>query len=229
MRVAEFQIVPPATAELALPCRIEQRTSRRTALLALTALLPLVLLLILATLPLVEIVASAPSPLALLAAHPAAVSQIAIVLGLSAALLGVATLRAVDRLARTRTVLLHPRVVTVTDKGPMGETSFTLPLASFRGVAHNIRTGILGQRHELILVNADRRRSVLLMAADRLGKADIEKAAATLGLPEIPASALYVANRNAATVQRLPTTVIGTPSQGSETTDAACAAARIAA
>jgi hypothetical protein len=58
-------------------------------------------------------------------------------------------------------------------------------------VAHHIRASLSGARHEIVLVHADRRRSVLLHFADRVLESELAAVARRLELPVVPARWIY--------------------------------------
>jgi hypothetical protein len=66
-----------------------------------------------------------------------------------------------------------------------------MPLASYRGIAHVVRTSLSGTRHELVLVHPLRAHRILLCMADRISEAELAHAARILRLPVIAASDLY--------------------------------------
>lgn len=59
------------------------------------------------------------------------------------------------------------------------------------GVTHHVRASLAGSRHELILVNPEREKSILLSVAPRTSQAEAERVAALLGPRQISPSELY--------------------------------------
>lgn len=137
------------------------------------------------------LVAGEASARALIADKPVATLQMVVGMLMWMALLAWPAHRLFTKLTGVRTVSVDNGHVTVTDKGLFGTTAETVPLDTFDGLAHHIRASLSGTRHELILAHPDRSRSVLLAIADRFTKTEVERVCLLLGVPEIPARALY--------------------------------------
>ena len=75
---------------------------------------------------------------------------------------------------------------------PFGSTAWSVPLASYSGIAHHVRASLSGLRHELILVHPDPAKNLLVAVADRIPQATLDRAKALLRLPEVPAKSLYM-------------------------------------
>jgi hypothetical protein len=181
-------VATPAALE-ALPIRLAQHSSSASALIMLALLVPALLLT--ALVPLGLLAASATPALDIAADHPGDAAQALIGLAISLALFGVPAGRAVRRLGCGRSILIDAAMVTVTDTGPFAARVWQAPLSEFRGLTHLVRATLSGSRHELILVHPDRRRSLLLCAADRISQSTVDAASALMRLPEIPAGELY--------------------------------------
>jgi hypothetical protein len=95
------------------------------------------------------------------------------------------------RLGCRRTVEITKDSVEVADIRAIGKSVWSEPLASYRGVAHHIRSSLSGTRHELVLVHADAGRSVLLAAAEQISDAEISRMTRLLGLPQVQPSEMY--------------------------------------
>lgn len=171
--------------------RLEQRASR-TAVVA-TALM-LVPVLAVCVLPFGLVAAKAagePGALAMIADRPLTMLNLALGFALAIALVAYPIRTLLDRIGRHRTVVLGPGRVIVTDRALTGERSWSEPLSAFRGVAHHIRASLSAPRHEIVLVHADPARSILLHFAPKVQQAELEDVARTLGLPIVPARAIY--------------------------------------
>lgn len=191
MHFAAFETVAPRLADTTLPCRLEQSSSRLRPVMVLALLVPVAVLTLVPFLLVVSHVAAAPNGLDLVTDHPASVLQIVLGFTLAAALVGWPLSRAIERFNRARSVTIDHNQVHVTDRSWRGEHHWSEPLSAFSGVAHHIRTTHSITRHELVLVNPDSRRHVLLMIADRISKAEVEAVAARLGIPEVSPRLLY--------------------------------------
>jgi hypothetical protein len=81
--------------------------------------------------------------------------------------------------------------VKVVDQTPFSTTLWQAPIASFEGVALHTRTSISGVRQEAVLVHPNKNRSIILMAAERIGGTDFDKLCQALRLPAVSAGRLY--------------------------------------
>lgn len=191
MRIAQFDTVAPRFGDQTLPCRLEQRASTVGTAVVLTLLLPVALMLLLPFAMLLAQIAAEPATRLALANQPAAAVQIALGFALLSMLIGWPVRALIDRLGRRRIVEIDDNLVSVADSGMFSCCQWSEPLARYRGIAHNVRTTNAGPRHELILVHPERRAHVLLAISDRMNDAEVVEAAARLGLPVVPAQALY--------------------------------------
>ena len=95
------------------------------------------------------------------------------------------------RLVRTagleRKVAVGADAVTIAERGFFGSREQSLPLTSYRGIAHRIRASLSGTRHELVLVGPTARANVVIASAARLSETDIERMCRMTGLPSIAA------------------------------------------
>jgi hypothetical protein len=192
--------MPPAAPSPAqpfdqLPLSFVQNASRTAA--ALTFLLVLPLLAVLAT-PVALILSFAAADTAhAIGDKPVAVGVLVLGLALLLAAFLVPTLRLTRKLWHTRSVCVVPDRVTVSETGLFSAKVWSAPLSDFSGIAHHVRTTFSGMRQELVLVHRDRRHTVPLHTADNISHATIERAAALLGLPQLPARELYRVTRAA--------------------------------
>lgn len=191
MHIAAFETVAPNLAETALPCRLEQASSRLRPLLVLALLVPVAMGVLAPLLLIAHHVAAAPEGLAMVVERPVSALQIGLGFTFLATLVGWPLSRVIARLNRSRSVVIDRLSVRVTDRGVIGESHWSEPLAAYFGIAHHIRTTHSITRHELMLVHADPRRHVLVMVADRISKAEIEAVAARLGVAEVSPRLLY--------------------------------------
>ena len=187
--------VAPATSFAQLPFSFTEPSSRAAA--ALLSLLVMALLAVVVA-PLILILVFAAADFAhAVSDKPLAVGLL--ILGLTALVAAFLfpTHKLIRRLWITRTVRIVPEGVIVSEHGLLTSKVWSAPLSEFTGVAHHVRTRLSGIRHELILVHRDRRRSVLLLAADRVAQQTVAQAAALFGVPELSARELYRVTRTA--------------------------------
>ena len=183
-----------------LPIRIEQTNSRAGTVWRLLLLSPALVLLAVPMLVGAH-VAGEPEARAALSGHPLAAVQVLVGFLLWAGLLSIPLMQAVARMGARRTIEIDRQTVTVEERGIGGTRHWSVPLASYQGIAHHVRTSVSGVRHELILVHAEPARDVLIAVADRIGQGTLDKAKALLGLPELPARAIY---ERASVARQLP-------------------------
>jgi hypothetical protein len=172
-----------------LPFKVDQKSSRATALIMLALLVP-VLLAVIA--PLGLLAAFATLAFSMAAGNPAAAAQVVVGLAVWTILFAVPAKRIIQRLGISRKVCIDAALVTVSEAGALRSRVWTTPLSEFAGIAHHIRSTLSGVRHELVLVHRERSKSVLLLQSpNALPHATIERAAALLALPQVPAGELY--------------------------------------
>ncbi|CCB65343.1 conserved protein of unknown function [Hyphomicrobium sp. MC1] len=94
-------------------------------------------------------------------------------------------------LISSRLVDIREGSVKVVDRTPFSTTLWDMPLASFEGVALHTRTSLSGVRQEAVLVHPNKNRSIILMAADRIGGTEFDRLCQALSLPVVSAGRLY--------------------------------------
>ncbi len=191
MSLTKYDAVSPAAPFHALPLVLELSASRASAWLSILMLTPAIGGL---ALPLTMLAAQAvaePSTLTAISNHPFAAVQIFAGLLIWTALFVYPLKRIVGRLGAKARITIADATVTVEQKGLFGSTTWNAPLASYQGVAHHVRATMSGLRHELVLVNPDPAKCLLVAVADRMPQATIDATKALLGLPEVPAKSLY--------------------------------------
>lgn len=135
-----------------------------------------------------------PSSLGALFERPLATAQIAAGLALWAALLAVPASRGIARFWARREVVIDNGMVEIVGHTPLGKRCRSVPLGDYQGLAHHIRASLSGLSHEIVLVHAERELTVTLISAERVTVDMLEDAKSLLGLPEIPARAIYERN-----------------------------------
>ena len=187
MRHADYDSVFPQLSLDALPVTFVERSSQSTLVIKALLLGPMSVLV---ALPLVMIgmdVIAAPASAAIPTVSPLVAAQLAAALIVWTALFIVPLGKVLARLGRSRTVRIDRDSVQLTTRGHLGKRHEIVRLASYRGVAHRVRTTLSGARHEIVLVHADPQRSVLLAVADRIGDTQVAHMADALGLPQVAA------------------------------------------
>jgi hypothetical protein len=164
-------------------CHVE-RPSIAGTLIRLAALLPAFGL---AVVPAAMLVAAGPATLTVAEAQPAGALLLAIGLASLGLLALVPMVKLFARLGYERSVEASARGVHVRERSWLGRQDETMPLATFDGLVHVVRTSLSGSRHELVLVDRQRGRHVVVHAAERIGRETIDGVVARLGLPELQA------------------------------------------
>jgi hypothetical protein len=186
MPQADLQGVAATQPFARLPVTFEQACSRSSALLML-----LLLVSALATLlvPLALLAVSATPAIGAAVENPLATLQVLLGLTLMSTLFLLPAKRLIERWGGARRVHIDGEAVSVS-MGALGRAfagaNWRLPLAEFSGITRRLRSTLSGVGQELYLVHADPRKCLVIFAADEIPQATVERAAALLGLPEIP-------------------------------------------
>ncbi len=187
----QFDKIAPATNFESLPIAFIGTSSRGSAVTRLLLLVPAMAILFV---PLSLVIAHAqgePSALDTVAARPISAVQVALGIAIWCGMFLLPLREIIMRLGSQRTVRIDSETVDVTEKTPFGTTTWQASLKDYAGIAHHVRTSLSGTRHELILVNKSAARNVLIAVADRIPQSTLDRAKELLGLPEVPARALY--------------------------------------
>lgn len=131
------------------------------------------------------------SGLSVLAERPLAAFQTAAGLSLSTILLAIPAARGLARLWVRREVSLQGDTVEILRHTPLGIGRQSIPLSAYKGIAHHIRASLSGLTHEIVLVHSRSELSVTLLSAERVTQNLLDEFKSLLGLPEIPARAIY--------------------------------------
>lgn len=191
MRSAHFDTITPGLIDAPLPWHQTQEMSTTPRALAVAGLVATAALLLVPATLMAGHLASVPGAALFLAEHPGAALRIALGLALASAIVGWPLYSTASRLRHRREVTIDGGRIAVTEAKLAGKKTWTEPLSAYLGIAHHIRTTQAGPRHELILVHPDASRHLIVATADRISKNDVERAAATLGVSEVPARLLY--------------------------------------
>ena len=191
MRPEMFQRVEGVGATGGFPYRTTQDAATAPNLMHLILLSLLAALVVLPQIALAGYALSSPELREAILSQPMVSLQLAIALAFWIGVFAWPLHALFARLTWRRTVEITAENVAVADLLAFGNSNWTAPLASFKGVAHHIRSSLAGNRHELVLVHPDPKRSVLLMVADHLSDADVTRMTHLLRLPQVPAKELY--------------------------------------
>ncbi|KAB2848709.1 MAG: hypothetical protein F9K44_10075 [Hyphomicrobiaceae bacterium] len=185
------------------PCSLTLRPSlgRTTSLLVL-AFIPTALLAIPATMA--AVLLRHKGMTTLLASDPVAFLALALQVVLWCVLAAMPVKTIGGRIGIVRRVLVEPTRVLFIERSLSGTVRLRCSTAEFRGIAHVVRATLNGTHHELILVHAEARRSILLMTAPLISQAVIDEVRLKLGLPEVPAREMFKTSRPRFTPKALP-------------------------
>jgi hypothetical protein len=177
-----------------LPLRVSPSHSSVRASLRIVLLLPIVstLFALLGGVALAAV--TEPTSLSLLIERPVAAAQIAAGVAMWAALLLIPASRALSRACVRREVVIADGAVEIVRRTPLSSSRRSVPLAEYRGVAHHVRSSLSGLSHEIVLVHPQPSLTVTLLTAERVTQAMLDEAKSLLGLPEVPARAIYERN-----------------------------------
>jgi hypothetical protein len=169
---------------LSLPLRLEQRPSKTSALMLIGLLLPATACVLV---PFGMLALAGPDLVPLAFENPFAMAQLClgalVWIGLFVAPVAVYG----RRHGVARTVEITAQDVTVVEVSALGCETRTVPLSTYNGVVHVVRTNVSGVRHELCLVDFDTRTRTVFHIADRIGRDTVDDVSRLLGLPEIAA------------------------------------------
>jgi len=174
-----------------LPLIIRQTNSKLSKLPGLLLMTTLAALIVLPQLGFAVYAFTSADVRRALAAHPAVAVELALALMFWAGLILWPLRNILIALISDRFVDIRNGEVKVVDRTPFSTTLWQMPLSNFEGVALHTRTSLSGIRHEAVLVHPNKNRSIILMAADRIGGADFDRLCHTLRLPAVSAGRLY--------------------------------------
>ena len=102
-----------------------------------------------------------------------------------------AMMAVLPRLGRQRVVTLTLDHVSVLERGLTGTSAWRVPTSSYRGIAHHVRATPGVVSHEIILVNENPERSVLLHHAPMVNQTSLDHYCNLLQMPLVPAREVY--------------------------------------
>ena len=191
MQPEAFECVDVTSAANAFPLRFQQGARRAPSLMSLAGLTALATAVVAPQLALASYALASPSIRQAILEQPVVVFQLAIALAFWISLFAWLLKSLVARATQSRNVEITSEFVAVNEVRAFRSSQWFEPLGHYRGIAHHIRSSLAGTRHELVLVNPDARRSVLLRASDCISDAEISQMCRLLRLPQISPATLY--------------------------------------
>ena len=135
-----------------------------------------------------------------LSGSPVPLAGALIGMGIWLVMFGTPAWKGLKRLGWRRSITIGEHNVEVVDKTLLGRTTWALPLSSFEGVSHHIRSSLAGTRHELILVHKETDRCLLIHLADEISQDETERFARKFGLPVLLPGILFRRRRSFALI-----------------------------
>lgn len=174
-----------------LPITIRQTNSKMAKLPGLLLMSVLAALIVLPQLGFAVYALTSADVRAALLSHPIAAVELALALLFWVGLIIWPLRNILIALISDRLVDIRDGTVKVIDRTPFSTTLWDMPLASFEGVALHTRTSLSVVRQEAVLVHPNKNRSVILMAAERIGGQEFDRLCQALSLPIVPVGRLY--------------------------------------
>jgi hypothetical protein len=197
MRPEAFERVELLSAAGEFPIHSAQTSKRWSEIIRLVVLTGLAATIVLPQIALALYALGNPETRTLILAKPLMTAELAVALVFWIALFAWPLRRLLARVNGRRKVEISRLIVAVRDEKLLKTDTWSAPLASYTGVSHQIRASVSGSRHELILVHPDKSRSVLLMVAEHISEADIQRFTRLLGLPHLQVTSMKQPKRAA--------------------------------
>lgn len=196
MRPRLFECVELKSTADTMPMLSSQTAPRTANAIHLGLMSLLAAVIVLPQVAFVAYAISSPQLRSVIAGQPLIALQLVIALIVWISLFAIPLSGLIGRLTWRRNLEITADKVAVQDDGAFGASHWTAPLASYKGVAHHIRSSLSGNRHELVLVHPDPRHSVLLLVAENISDSDVARMSNLLRMPQIPARELYRVRNN---------------------------------
>lgn len=188
MRPEAFESVELLSAAGEFPIQSSQTSERWSEIIRLALLSVLAGAVVLPQIALAVYALSNPDTRALILDRPVMTAELAVALVFWIGLFAWPLRRLHARVNGRRKVEISRLSVSVRDEKLLKTVTWSAPLSSYRGVAHQVRASLSGSRHELVLVHPDQAQSVLLMVSEHIAETDIQRFTRLLGLPQIQAN-----------------------------------------
>ena len=185
-----FDHVTPNEPQNGLPLRVSLIPDHGRTIARLLLIVPgLAVLLAPAALATYLILRDDPSALA--QRDPFAFAALAAQPALWVLLFTLAMMAVLPRLGRQRVVTLTLDHVSVLERGLTGTSAWRVPTSSYRGIAHHVRATPGVVSHEIILVNGNPERSILLHTAPMVNQTSLDHYCNLLQLPLVASREVY--------------------------------------
>jgi hypothetical protein len=138
-----------------------------------------------------ELAAFDPAAFLQIAQHPATAIQLALALVIGIGFVAIPLRRLLGRARAPRRIVISESEVIASNRWLAKARGWKEPLASYKGVAHHVRTTLSGAQHEIVLIHDQPSKSVVLHIADRIGQPQVDAVAALLNVSEISPREMY--------------------------------------
>jgi hypothetical protein len=186
-----FEVIEISNDPYRLPITIRQSNAKLAKLPGLFLMSALAALIVLPQLGFAVYALMSSEVRSALIKHPITAIELALALVFWAALIVWPLRNILIALISDRLVEIRDGQVKVVDRTPFSTTLWQMPLGSYEGVALHTRSSLSGVRQEAVLVHPNRNRSIILMAAERIGQQELDKICQVLDLPLVSARRLY--------------------------------------
>lgn len=168
-----------------LPLVVHQSFSRSSQVVLILILVPLLVSLATPFALIAETLIYDPEARMVLAGRPGAAAALLTAIFMLAVLFGWPLYRLLVLASEERSVRIEGRMVEVRSKSLFGSRHWTQAVPTYLGVAKGVRSTLSGVTHELLLVHADHRRTVVLATARHPLHEEAQALARLLGVAEI--------------------------------------------
>ncbi len=191
MQRRSFEVIEVSGDPDRLPITIRQTNSKLAKIPGLLLMTVLAAAIVLPQLGFAIYALTSPDVRNALARHPVIAVELSLALIFWIGLIIWPLRNILIALISDRFVDIRDGEVKVVDRTPFSTTLWQMPLASFEGVALHNRSSLSGVRQEAVLVHPNRHRSIIVMAAERIGSQELDSLCGMLSLPAVPAGLLY--------------------------------------
>ncbi|WP_045836163.1 hypothetical protein, partial [Hyphomicrobium sp. 99] len=187
MRRQGFEVIEVSSNPYRLPITLRQTNTKLMRLPGLVLMGILAALIVAPQLAFAAYAIASPDVRHAMIAHPTVAVELALALVFWVGLIVWPMRNILLALLSDRIVDIRDGEVKVVDRTAFSKTLWRAPLATYEGVAVNIRSSLSGVRQEAVLVHPDRNRSIILMTAEHIGAREVEELSHLLSLPCAPA------------------------------------------
>lgn len=191
MRPEAFDTIEILGSSEILPLASRQSNSQLQSLTGLAVMGGLAALIVLPQILLAVSAIALPDVRDAIAQRPLVAIELAVALVFWTALLCWPVRRFLSRVQRERQTEISAHAVEVTETRMFGRETWREPVSAYSGLVHFIRSSLSGIRHELVLAHPQAARCVVVLAADRMSEADVQRMAALLHLPVLDAAQVF--------------------------------------